>query len=119
MNKKGTIKKSGEIIVWLVFLLMVIVIFLGASYKIKNNNLHNTRVEAREFSFVIDAISSSSAKVHYIFRQNPNITINMNENCQIQAKHKDTVSPVFFRCGKDLFSGIKIQQLENKILITK
>ncbi len=119
MNKKGTIKKSGEIIVWLVFLLMVVVIFLGASYKIKDNRLHNTRVEIREFSFARDAADSSSNKMHYIFRQNPNITTKINENCQIEAKHKETLSPVFFRCGKDQFSGIKHQQLENKILLTK
>ncbi len=119
MDKKGTIKKSGEIVVWLVFLLLVITIFLGAAYKIKDNRLHNARVEAREFSFVRDALDSSINKVHYLFRQNPNITININENCRIQVKHKETLTPVFFRCGKDQLSGLKMQQLENKIIFTK
>ena len=120
MNKRGAVKVASEFVVWLVFLLLVISIFLGAAFKIKDNTLHKLRVEARDYAFVQDALSASPYPVVYNYLQNPNITLSLNqENCLVTVKDKvDSSNAIKFPCGLDKFSTLKYQELDKKIKIT-
>lgn len=119
MNKKG-IKKVGEWIIHLVLLLLVIVIFLSINSKIKDNRLHDLRVEARDFAFTRDAILSSPYSLDYKYVPRENITIILNEQgCLVQAKHKEAVTPTTFYCGIDKIIKLNQEETDKVLRITK
>ena len=120
MNKKGAVKVASEFVVWLVFLLLVISIFMGAAFKIKDNTLHKLRVESRDYAFVQDALSASPYSLIYQYNQNPNITLVVNqEKCIVTVKDKvNSGSTLKFSCGIDQFSTLKFQEIDKKIKIT-
>ena len=120
MNRKATVKIAGEFITWLVFLLMVISIFLGTANKIKDNRLHQMRVEAIDYSLVRAAVLSSPNKVDYKYAQNSAIEMSVAENpCIIEAKIKEK-NNVLHRipCFNDQFTQLNQQQLETSLRIT-
>lgn len=120
MKKRGQTEISVEIIIQLFLLLIVIASFIGVSFIIKGNKLHLVRVEARDYAFAFDAASSYQDSINYIYQPKENITINFNqENCLVQAKHKDVASTINFFCGTDKFSNIQVINNQGKIKITR
>lgn len=120
MNRKATVKIAGEFVTWLVFLLMVISIFLGAAYKIKDNNLHKLRVDAIDYSLVRTALLSSPNKIDYRYIQNPNIEMSVAESpCIIEARIKEKRNIIHrIPCVQDQFTELSHQQLETALRIT-
>lgn len=120
MNRKATVKIAGEFITWLVFLLMVILIFLGVAYKIKDNNLHRLRVEGIDYNLVRTAVLSSSHKIDYRYSTDPAIEISITENpCIIEARIKEKKNILHkIPCASDQFTELSHQQLETALRIT-
>ncbi len=119
MNKKG-VKILAEWIVHLVFLLLVIMIFTSVSFKIKDNKLHQLRVESRDFAFTRDILTISPYSLEYKYIPRENVTLSFNEeNCLVSAKYKDSSTPLSYSCGIDKLNTLQQIELDKTIKITK
>ncbi len=116
MDKKGIVIVS-EWIVQLVFLIIVILVFLSVNAKIKDNRLHDLRVETRDYAFTQDILLSSPYSLHYNYKVRENITLKINDSpCLIQGSYKeDSTPPVVFSCVTDALSTLKHQEAEGVI----
>lgn len=122
MNKKGI----GIIAEWirdLILLMFVIAIFTSVVIKIKDDSLHNLRVEAIEYASARDALLTLPYQNEYNYKpRNENITISINtERCLIQTKYKEeTRATTAFFCAKDDLVTLKEEtSAGNTVRITK
>ena len=122
MNKKASITKVTQWIVHLVLLMMVISIFLGVILKLKDNKLHNLRVEAREYAFTRDTVLASPEQIRYKYLTKEKILLKINkERCLIQSfykEHKDT-TPVTYFCTQNEQVQINEMFEEKGVLLEK
>ncbi len=119
MNKKG-MEALAEWIVHLVLLLLVITTLLSVSYKIKDNKLHQLRVESRDFALTRDILTTSPYNLEYRYNPRENITLLFNEeNCLVQAKYKDDPNPLKYFCGIDNLNKLQQIELDKTIKVTK
>src|SRR3989344_2714431 len=89
MNKKGELIELPLVkIIDLFFIGLVIFSFLLIQFKVKDNTLHDLRIEAIDYAFTKDAVSISSGETSYIYKTKENIKLEIKENCQIETKTK-------------------------------
>ena len=94
--------------------------FISATRIIKDNKLHQLRVESRDYAFTIDSISSYTDELNYVYQPQENVTINFDKNkCIVETKHKDVNRPIKFFCGSDIISDLEIEKTNNNIKISK
>ena len=118
MDKKG-ISIAADWFWKLALLIAVLIIFISVIGKVKDNNLHELRVEAREYAFTRDSLLTTSNSIVYNFKIKENATIDVNpENCLIETKHKGDSVPIRFFCTKSLVQ-INEQPINNQIRLTK
>ena len=115
------IEQISEWFVHIVLLLVVIALFLGVGFKIKDSKLHNLRVESRDIAFTFDSISISPDNINYNYQMRDKTDFSLDQNrCMIKTKHKeDTTTPTNFFCGISKDNQIPYQVIENQIKITK
>lgn len=122
MKKKAEMQAPAKWIVELVFVLFLIIIFLSVTTKVKDDSLHNLRVEARDYAFTRDAIAISPSQLDYKYDLDPNMTLTINqERCIVQTKYKNQRTlPTNFFCSKDTMVTITEQEtIDNKMRIIK
>jgi len=121
MNKKGELIELPLVkIIDLFFIGLVIFSFLLIQFKVKDNTLHDLRIEAIDYAFTKDAVSISSGETSYIYKTKENIKLEIKENCQIETKtklKKDFI-PTKYYCSKTN-ENLEETIEENQIIIKK
>gem|GEM_PF-6959146 len=113
--------KISQWLVHLVFLIMILLIFLSIITKIKDNKLHQLRVEVREYAFLRDTVLSSSNEILYSYTPKENILLKINkEKCIIQAEFKNQQNvPVTFKCVKNDLKNLEEKFNEKEVILQK
>ncbi len=114
MNKKA-ISTAADMFWKLAFLVMIIIVFMTFVTRVKDNNLHALRVEAREYAFTRDAILSSQNSIAYNFKLKENISLSINpESCLVETKYIGDSIPIRFLCVKS--TKTLLEQPNNNII---
>ena len=101
MNKKG-FTLSMEVISDLVMFAFVLLLFLGAIEKIKNDDLHIQEKEVREVALTKDAALASPEKIDLEYLVQNGFKVEVDENCKVKVEKVDqslAPSPSEFYCG--------------------
>ena len=123
MNKKGDILDLQ--LVWIIDLILftfLILTYFAIDSRIKNSELHDIHMTAREFAMTYDAVKSAPHDVVYSFNFKNNLAVNFDkDNCAVLVRSKrqaDTLNSKFY-CGKDSLVSVDYNIIDDRGVLSK
>ncbi len=115
--KKGLLI-STELLTELFFLLIVTAVLLAGTARIKDDHLHNLRVESRDYAFLRDAALPAPHQLEYKYNTKQGIEIDINkEVCLVKANYiEEKRTPAAFHCARNSLIEITEEKLQNNVI---
>ena len=123
MNKKGDILDLQ--LVWVIDLILftfLIITYFAIDSRIKNSELHDIHMTAREVAMTYDAVKSSPHDVVYSLHFKDNLAVNFDKDtCTVFVKSKkpgDTLNSKSY-CGKNNFLVVNDNIMNDRVVLSK
>ena len=123
MNKKGDILDLQ--LVWVIDIILfsfLIITYFTVDDRIKNSELHDIHMTAREFGMTYDAVKSAPQDVVYTLNFKNNLDVSFDkDSCTVLVKSKkkgDVLNSKFY-CGKNNFLVVNDNIIENRVVLSK